>query len=303
MTKERVLCSIINFNGTKDTIECINSLLLSDFKNFEILVVDNNSDDKDFLKREIDKLNHNIKIIFSEKNGGFSYAVNLAAKYALKNNFDYIFILNNDVVLDKNCISNLLDAFSYSKDTMITSPKIYFYDNPSQIWYAGGSFSWVFGGNHIGYLKRDNDIEDQIKKIQYATGCAIMIKTSLFSKIGFFDERFFLYYEDTDFSLRTRKAGFKIVFTPKAKLWHKVSVSTRKLGNPIIHYYHIRNALLLSKNNANLFILSLIYIWSFSHLLKQQVKILLFPSKRESALKITKGIIDFYKNRFGKYEK
>ncbi|MEK7123621.1 MAG: glycosyltransferase family 2 protein, partial [Patescibacteria group bacterium] len=135
----------------------------------------------------------------------------------------------------------------------------------------------------------------------YMTGCAFLIKAKVIREIGLLCEDFFLYYEDTDWSLRAKKAGYKIMYVPAAKIYHKVSRTASVLGNPTIHYYHIRNALLLSKRQAPKIILAGIYIWSVSHYLKQIIKLAILPSKREISKMIMRGIEDFWKGKFGKY--
>ena len=139
-----------------------------------------------------------------------------------------------------------------------------------------------------------------MKPTDYVTGCALLIKKEVVDEIGWLDEDFFMYYEDIDWNLRAKEAGYKIVVAQNARIWHKVSSSTAKEGEPWMHYYHIRNALLLTKKHAPPLIKKAVYLWSWLHYFKQAIKLVVLPSQREVSRMIMRGIRDFHKRRFGK---
>jgi len=297
---KKVAIIIVNFNGNDDTFLCLESLRKIRYQDFQIILIDNASDNQSGFEKEINARFPEVKLFLEKENLGFSGGNNVGIKYALENNFDYILLLNNDTEVSKNFLDVLVDYGERNKNTGIISPKIFFHDAPNTIWYGGGKFSWFGGGQHMDYMKEDGRKEEEPKKIEYATGCAMLIKKEVFENIGLFEDAFFLYYEDTDFSLRARKSGYDILYVPKSYLWHKISRSSQKMGSPKIHYYHIRNALLLSKRNAPLWAKPFIYTWSILHYLKQILKLIILPSRKESSKMIMRGIEDFYKGKFGK---
>lgn len=301
----KVFIIIINFNGSKDTIDCLKSLEKITYKNFEVIVVDNASEKDDFEKvEEFLKISSlNAKRYALNANLGFAGGNNIGIKEAMSHDVDYILLLNNDTEVALDFLDKLVEAAEENKKGGLFAPKIYFYDEPQRIWHAVCDFSWIGGGKPLQYEEIDkNPRETEIKETKYVSGCAMLIRKDVIEKIGLLEESFFMYYEDTDYSLKAEKAGFELLYVPASHIWHKISRSAQKMGTPKVHYYHVRNALLLSKRNAPFFILTGIYLWSAFHYLKQIVKLVIMPSKKESAKMIMRGISDFYKNRFGKYE-
>lgn len=294
---------IVNWNNSKDTVDCIESIKRITYKNYKIFLVDNGSDDDSFLKfQSLYTGTGNIEIIKLNENIGFSGGNNVGIKAAINGNFDYVMLLNNDTIVEANFLDELIKVGESDEKIGVVGPKIYFHSDPMRIWYGGGDFTWLGGGRHLQYDKIDeNPNETEPKETKYMTGCAFLVKSEVLKKVGLMPEEFFLYYEDTDWSLSIRRAGYKIIYAPAAKIYHKVSRTTSRLGNSKIHYYHIRNALLLSKRQAPKIILAGIYVWSVAHYLKQIVKLAILPSKRETSKMIMRGIEDFWKGKFGKF--
>jgi hypothetical protein len=307
----KVFIIILNWNGSRDTIDCLKSLEKLNYSPFEIVVVDNASTDDSAknIKEGIKDLKNKILFIENEKNFGFSGGNNVGVDYALKNGTDYILFLNSDTTVDPEFLKILVSAGEADKEAGVLAPKIYFFDDPKIIWFGGGSFNWVFGSNHIDFGKRDAENDEKIRKTQFITGCAMLVKLNVFKKIGTLDEKFFLYYEDTDYSLRARKYGFSCVFVPSAKVWHKIpleslknklSGAVGKIGSPTVLYYHYRNAMLLIKKNGPVLINLLKHFWAVWMISKQVFKMIFFPKKREISKAIIKGFSDYYKGNFGK---
>jgi len=249
---------ILNFNGLEDTLECIKSI--KKLNNTTILVVDNASTDKS--KEVLEKIS-GVRLIINKINLGFSGGNNVGIRYCLENKFDLMLVLNNDTLLADSTIEELLRG---TKAADIISPKIYFAKNyefhkdrykekdlGKVIWYAGGNIDWqnVIGG-HIGVDEVDNGQFDQAREIDFATGAAMLVKREVFEKIGLFDERYFLYLEDMDFCVRAKKAGFKIMYEPKAIVWHKNAQSLGGSGSKLQDYYITRNRLLFAFKFAKL---------------------------------------------------
>lgn len=262
MDKLKIAIVVLNYNGRKDTLECIQSLAKIKKDNFlvETIVVDNGSDDGS--AKALVKL-RGIKLILNDRNLGYSGGNNVGIKKALSLGADYIFILNNDTLVDKNILINLVHAASAGD---IISPKIYFApgfefhkeryssrDRGKVIWYAGGAIDWAnIIGRHLGVDEVDKGQFARRRQIDLATGAAVFVGRSVFEKTGLFDEKYFLYLEDMDFCVRAKKTGFKIIFEPAAIVWHKNASSSGGSGSPLQDYFITRNRLLFAARYAKL---------------------------------------------------
>ncbi len=233
---------LVNFNGMKDTIDCIKSLKLTDYDNQRIIVVDNGSTEEvtDFEKEYIKTETCYIE---TGANLGFSGGNNIGIKMAQSMNADYIMLLNNDTVVNPSFISELVNVAETRKDAGIVCGKIYWYDDPDTIWYAGGSFDRVLGiTSHERYNMVDDQHENYVKEVTFATGCLWLMPKSTVDLVGLMDEEFFLYSEDDDYCCRVINAGLKIYYVNSAIIYHKVSKSTCKMSERT-QYYLIRNGL------------------------------------------------------------
>ena len=143
----KVFVILVNYNGCKDTLECINSLLKVKYSKMKIIVVDNASSDESV--SELKKYDEKITLMISPANGGFSKGNNIGIKYALKEGADYILLLNNDTIVDENFLNPLLDTAAEYKNTAVVSSKIYYESDHEKIWFAGGSFNKVTGRLYI----------------------------------------------------------------------------------------------------------------------------------------------------------
>ena len=299
MQKE-VYIIVLNWNGKNDTLECLKSLEEIDYSNYKIVVVDNGSEDDSVF--EVKKQFSNIKIIENEKNLGFSGGNNVGIKYAINNGAHYVLLINNDTTVEKDFLNELVEIGESDEKIGVLGSKIYFHSEPNRIWFAGGKVNWLKNkGTHIGLDQIDNGQYDEIKEMDYLTGCCLLIKREVIEKIGVLSEDYFLYYEDTDFSLRAKNADYKIVYVPKSKIYHKISRST-KPGSSNYIYYHSRNGLVMAKRTGSL--LSKIVLCPYCILLslKQIIKIIFMPKKKEWALAVLKGEKDFILGKMGKVD-
>ena len=222
----------------------------------ECLVVDNGSKDgtEDAIKNY--KLpNMKYKFIQSGANLGFAGGNNVGIKDALKRGIDYIILMNNDLILPKDIVKKLVGYMENNSDVGIASPKMYFAkgyefhkdrykesDKGKVIWYAGGIIDRknVYS-LHRGVDEIDHGQYDKIEETDFANGAVVIVRRELFEKVGLLDDSFFLYWEDADFSEGVRRAGFKVMYFPKTKMWHKVSASTGGSGSPTNDYFLTRN--------------------------------------------------------------
>jgi len=287
---------LLNWNGLKDTLECLESLLKIDYANYEIVVVDNNSsgDDVEIIREQFGDF---IKqIIVNKINLGFSGGNNVAIDFAIKSNADVVLLLNNDTIVEPDFLSKLVKASMEYPDAGILTPMINYYSNKSIIWSAGGEISKIkasgfsFGYNNMNKFYRKNYY------CTFASGCCMYVKKEVFTKIGLLDEKYFLYLEDTDFCYRTYKAGFKILYAGESTIYHKVQSTTARENSLLPIYYSLRNRLYFAKKNFPvIYYLSVIYL-----LIVFFIKVLLSNHKRESLFAIKNSFYDFYANNMGR---
>lgn len=218
---------IVHYNTPQETKDCLKSLQDIKTQGFEhsVIVVDNGS--KKPLKLSQSYLGKNTEIIRSESNLGFTGGNNLGMSYAIKNyQSDYLLMLNSDTVVDSDFLQVLYETLKNDSKAGIVAPMIYFYKGAEffpksyrrdqkgkVIWYAGGSIDWLnITAFHRGVDELDRGQFDQQKTSDFATGCTLLVKREVIERAGILDKKFFLYFEDVDFCLRAKKAGFSILF-------------------------------------------------------------------------------------------
>ncbi len=296
----RVFIIILNWNGWQDTIECLDSLKKINYPDYEIVVVDNGSTDgsADIIQK---KYSQGIFFIETGKNLGFAGGNNIGIKYALERGADLILLLNNDTKVAPDFLTKLVEVAQSDFKIGIVGPKILFWNQPDRIWFGGGKINWLkTKGEHIDYRKIDTTTpSNKPKKSDYISGCCLLIKREVVDKIGLLNDDYFLYYEDTDWCLKAKEAGYKIIYVPASCIWHKASVRTKE-GSPTFIYYHSRNGLALAKRHNGFLKRILLYFFIAWLYLKQKIKKTL-NYKKEWAEMILIAIKDFYNGKMGPY--
>ncbi len=245
----KVSVVILNYKVKDQAVKCVKSVQKSTYGNVDIIVVDNNSGDG--LEKELEKL-PDILFIQSGKNLGYTGGNNIGIKKALERDADYVFILNPDTTIEEDAIGNLVATAELEK-AGIVGPKILFADDKKDtIWYAGGILDLAnVLGKHRGVDEKDKKQYDTIEETEFVTGGAIFVRRDVFEKIGFFDDRYFMYLEDVDFCYRAKKAGFKVLYVPTAEVFHK-NAQSAGLGSPRQDYYLTRNRMLFASKFLSL---------------------------------------------------
>jgi hypothetical protein len=186
-----------------------------------------------------------VEVLRPDGNLGFARGCAWGITRAMEHGADYILLLNNDVVVEPSFLGALLVAADQSPDAGVLCPQIV---SPRKLWYAGGRFSLWSGIPVQERPRRAAPLVGQPREVQYATGCAMLIRSSVVDAIGSFDPDFFMYCEDLDFSLRARQAGFKILLVPASRVHHAVSDETERVSLRI--YYSTRNLLEVMRRHA-----------------------------------------------------
>ncbi len=295
--KDKIFIIILNWNGGKDTIECLNSVLNIDYDNFQIILVDNGSNDGivDYVKNEFPS----IIVLEANENLGFVEGNNVGIRYALADNTDYIFLLNNDTIVSQNILNELLVVIKKSKDIAVVTPKILNYYDKDVIESVGGILSLNYSKNiAIGYGQKDNGQYDHDKEVNFVSGCAFFARADIFKKVGLFDKKYFAYYEDMDICWKLVKQGYKLYYAYKAKVWHKVSAATGGYKSPNAIYWSTRNRFIFvkscgSKRNIVFFIIYFIFIYFLFFILSN-----IFSGKRERIRAFIFAILSLFSKRF-----
>jgi GT2 family glycosyltransferase len=222
----RVAVVVLAWNGKPLTMACLESLESLRYRNAAVILVDNASTDGTAAAVR-ETYGDRVTVIENAENLGFSRGNNVGIRRALDEGADFVLLLNNDTVVDPALVDRLVEVIAESGDIGIVGPKIYYASPPDRIWFAGGRIYLARGvSKHIGIRERDTGRYDSIRDVDYVTGCALMARREVFERIGYLDPVFAAYYEDADFCVRARRAGFRVVYAPEGKVWHKISAST-----------------------------------------------------------------------------
>lgn len=252
-TKENeplVAVIIANYNGEKYIGECLKSVIDCDYTRYMIIVVDDNSTDNSVVS--VRESFPDVIVLTSEKNGGYAHANNLGIKFALKNGADYVLLLNNDTVVEKSFLTELV---ANADNETMTVPYIFEYKHNTKLQAAGGRMLWNKGktkgiGEGVSVTKKHSF---NPRTVSFASGCCLLINKEIIEKLGLLREDFYMYFEDTDYSIKARKHNIKMKVVPNSRIYHKQSLSMGGHGNPKKQYYLIRNRLYLVREYRNFF--------------------------------------------------
>nr|CAA9234772.1 hypothetical protein AVDCRST_MAG63-1137 [uncultured Armatimonadetes bacterium] len=242
----RVAIILVTFKGKDDTLECLRSLAELTYPNWEVLVVDQNSGD-DTLEavREAFPWAHTIA---NPVNNGFAGGNNVGIRAAMERGADYIFLLNNDTTVEPGLLEPLVALAESDPKIGVVGPKMLYHGDPETIWSAGGRMDWR--GNSMLVDEGEKDTPGgEPRDVDFIVGCGLMARRDVLEKVGILDERYFIYYEESDLCARIRKAGYRIVYQPNARLWHKVS-RTFGPGSEFTVYYMYRNVFLYLRQHG-----------------------------------------------------
>jgi GT2 family glycosyltransferase len=251
MESPLVFLVVLNWNGFEDTVECLESCRAISYPRLRLLVVDNGSVDGS--EEKLRERFPDVELVQTGRNLGFAGGNNVGIRRALEQNAEYVLLLNNDTVVDEGFVAALVRTAQSDAAIGMLCPKIYRFDPPDVLWYAGGYIiEWLGWGKHRGDGVRDVGQFDTVEEINRPTGCALMVSSALCDRVGLLGEEYFLYCEDLDWGLRARKSGFKVVYDPGSRVWHKVSRSTTGSRSSVVLYYYVRNLLLCLDRNRPL---------------------------------------------------
>ncbi len=247
MKKENPLISIIalNYNQKEVTCEFLKSLHCLEYTNFEVIIVDNASNENP--KGAFIDAFSDVQVILSSENLGFTGGNNLGIINAKG---EYYFIVNNDTEVTPDLLDKLLLPFYEDEKIAMVSPKIKFFNHPDTIQYAGFNLINPLTGQNgaVGSKEIDNGQHDTPGFTNYAHGAAMLVSKKAADHVGLLPDQFFIYYEELDWSAQMIKAGYKIYYQARATIYHKESVTMGKESSTKA-YYHTRNRILFMRRN------------------------------------------------------
>jgi len=221
----RVVVLVLTWNGRELTEACLDSVLRLEGPAGDVLVVDNASSD-DTPTALAARYGDRIELVRNDRNLMFAGGMNIGLQRAIDAGYEFVLLLNNDVVLDPGMARELMAALASDARIAAAGPKIYYFDRPDVLWFAGGALSlWRGWSRHRGLRETDRGQYDASCDVDYLTGCALMVRTAALRDVGLFDTGYSMYAEDADWSFRARARGWRLVYAPRARLWHRVSAS------------------------------------------------------------------------------
>lgn len=273
---------LVNWKNWADTCECLASLANSTEQNFKVILIDNNSEDQskqkiqqwadgelavpvgpfntdvrvhkmshivinyelndDYIIPEITR-NYRLIILQSPENVGFAKASNIGMRYCLKNDFEHIFLLNNDTTVEPDTLANMVSFLNNQTVYDVVTPLINYYHTPHVVWCLGGKLSFLGRRIHNYQDSNEQEIDQSVMslKVEFVSGCALMARSEVFLKQGLFTEDFFFGEEDYDFSWRMQEQSIAMAALPNVKIYHKVGAARKelKLNNDNLAYMFI----------------------------------------------------------------
>ncbi len=257
---------IVNWNGLPDTLDCLRSVQELGYPSLDVVVVDNAS--RDGSAQVLCERFPALSLVQNPSNLGFAEGSNAGIEIGLRQGTDYVLLLNNDATIDPQALKALIRVGESDVGIGILTPKIVYHHNPRLIWAAGmevvcdsahdcwlasravrrrkGWFTTLLSSCR-GHNETDKGQFDTPEEIQAASGCALLIKAEVIRRIGLLDGAYFLLFEDTDWCMRARRTGYRIMYVPEALVWHKASRSLQGSRSPAALYYSTRNTLLFAR--------------------------------------------------------
>lgn len=296
MSNPLVISVILNTNRRDDTLECLASLAQSTYQNQRVIVLDNASSDGSV--EAIRTAYPAVQIIKLVDNCGYAGNNNVGIEAAVAQGADWVFVLNEDTILAPDCLPKLVEAGESDPKIGIVGPMVYHHDEPNIIQSAGGVLGPYWDSLHLAQNELDCGQYSQPHSVDWISGCAIMVRRAVIEQVGAIDERYFYYWEETEWCLRTGKAGWTVMHVPQAKLWHK-GVQRDYRPKPSVTYYATRNRLLtLAKHHAPLNV----WLFAWGGILRTLVSWTVKPkwrSKMEHRDALWHGMVDFLRHRWG----
>jgi len=287
----------VNYNSAAFVREFVESLRQVSYPRLQLIVVDSASSDGS--ADELERFWPEAVVLRSPENLGTAGGNNLGLHHCLEHDFEYVLFLNNDTVLTEDFLSKLVAAAD--GNTMVV-PKILYYDDPSLISTHAGDFDWgrgLFKNTHHG--KPDGPATARARELQTASFCCALVPLDAFRRVGLLDERFFMYYEETDWLRRALDRGYRLCYRPEAVIYHRESASSGGgWMTPFKHYYATRNRLYLVKKHSTSRRRHALFTVYFLTTRLLQLGAHLLRGRWRMARALALGVLHYYRGRMGR---
>lgn len=250
MNIPKVFVLILSYNGTKWLKDCLPTVLNMDYLNYEVVVIDNGSSDgtEDYVHKNFLQ----VHVLALKPNRGYAGGFAAGLEYAANLGADYFLVMNNDTKIDSHALTALVDAAESLDRAGFVTGKVYYHDHPDTFQTTGrNEHPVVWTGRHIGLLEKDTGQYDQIAERVFIDDVYTLVSRKLYDEIGGYDPQFYLQCEELDWQLRAKKAGWKIYYTPHARIWHRVSATTGGTDSAINNYFLERSRIIVMAKHGS----------------------------------------------------
>ena len=301
MTPPKVLVATLTWNQRSDTVECLASLQKMRYPNFEILVVDNAS--QDGTVGAVRSQYPQAEVLVNDRNVGSAEGMNCAIRRLLAGDARFLFLIGNDSIVDPDILKELVDVAETDGRIGIVCPKVYYYDRPNVIWFGRGANIHWRTGTFTGYVQNvtDDGSHDADQDFDNFPGWFTFVRREALAKPNFLDPDYFIHFDDSEWYLKIKRDGWRFAYAPKAKAWHKPS-SSLGIGSPAFYYYRIRNRLRFMRRNARVrdwFYFVPFFCYEY---LVRIVYPLVRSGKWPQLSATGRGLLDFFRGRGGPWK-
>jgi len=295
----KVVVATLTWNQKADVLECLGTLTKLDYPNYEIVVIDNGSTDGTF--ESVQRQFPQVHIVRNSENLGCAEGVNGEIRYALQAGADYLFIIANDATVEPSTLSELIRVAERDPKIGMVHPKVYYYDRPNRIWYARGAKIDWFRGRFFGFVQNveDDGSFDEECAADFFPGGFTLVRMEAVKKVGFLDPDYFIFLDDSDWSLRIHQAGYEGRYAPRARAWHKPSSSVG-MESESFYYYRTRNRLFFFKKYSAFGIFPICFIFFLFEVFTNTIPTLYLSGRRAQMKAVFLGIFDFIRGRRGR---
>lgn len=292
-----VACVVLSCNRREDTLACLRSIEAGTYRHICILLLDALSTDG--TADAVRAAHPAVTVADLVENRGYAGNNNVGLTRALAAGADWIFLLNDDVVLAPDCLERLLEAVGEQQHVGVAGPVVYHADEPDVIQSAGGELTRTWQARHLGQNEHDRGQFAAPRAVEWLTGCALLVRREAVIAAGRLDDRFFMYWEEVEWCHRIRAGGWQVLAVPSAKAWHR-GVRREYQPSPEVTYYSTRNRLLMLSTGrapvaawivAGLQLLRTLVSWSLRPRWQHQ---------RAHRAAMLRGIADFLRGRLGR---
>jgi GT2 family glycosyltransferase len=237
----RVAAIVLSYNGLDLTLDCLASLLYQDYPRLDVILVDNHS--QDGTVEAVSTKFPEVQVIASPENLGYASGNNLGMQTAMERGCEVFFLVNNDTRLSPDCVSTLVSALENNPSAGAAGPMVYTFEGLGRISSAGGKIDWRYASAiNVGAGEIDQ-AQYPARPVDFINGCGFMVTRKVVQRVGMLDPKYFMYWEETDWSMRLQQAGFQLLFVPQAHMEHRATLVDNE-QSPTTLYYLTRNRLL-----------------------------------------------------------